>query len=385
MYINSTSVNNRICNSLYIENYGKNGKNIKSQGDKNVIEVNNFTDTGFGIDALFTQHEHMNRDISVSNDIQISSDNDNDNLKYSDKHINDNLDISNFLSETQIDDISKLKGKINTPLYYQDIMTQYTDHEDELDINSLKFSKPRVRIENTSHSSYEDLNELTLVKDLINFLDDTFSDKEYTKYMEDSFTKSKERGKEKMRTKTHKIKLNKTKVDKTSENFVHFHSNTIKPIETNNIKIEFKNSSTAFRLVQTDVKGKIFHSLIDTGASHCVMNYSLAKSLDLNIRPIKIKLCTVNGDDSSNTVGIAKLPFIIRDKDDRKILIEHEVLICQNTNNHAMIIGADLLFSHKSNMIDKDKWVINHLKTINNEKMNKCTYFNENKKGKRHK
>ena len=66
MYINSTSVNNRICNSLYIENYGKNGKNIKSQGDKNIIEVNNFTDTGFGIDALFTQHEHMNRDISVS-------------------------------------------------------------------------------------------------------------------------------------------------------------------------------------------------------------------------------------------------------------------------------------------------------------------------------
>ena len=47
----------------------------------------------------------------------------------------------------------------------------------------------------------------TYYKDLINFLDNTFSDKEYTKYMEDTFTKSKERGKEKMRTKTHKIKF----------------------------------------------------------------------------------------------------------------------------------------------------------------------------------
>jgi len=88
------------------------------------------------------------------------------------------------------------------------------------------------------------------------------------------------------------------------------------------------------------IKGQLYPSLIDSGASHSIINYDVIKNLSIPIRQEKFIVNTCTGSSNSNVVGTAKLQFILIDTLDQPYVFWHRFLVLKNTNNFYAMLEA---------------------------------------------
>ena len=114
-------------------------------------------------------------------------------------------------------------------------------------------------------------------------------------------------------------------------------------------------------------------ALIDTGASHSIINSDVLRNLNRKSEPINISVSTCNGTANNNVQGKIKLLCYATSSEDKNIAIRHTFLECLNTNGFSIILGADLLFSSQTNSISPEFWTIS--KQINYKPAPYIKYF----------
>ena len=219
------------------------------------------------------------------------------------------------------------------------------DSNENIIINAFKFPKPKHYVPNNFQAIPEKPIEQR-IKILSEHLDSNIIDKDLQNYLDQAMIHSTEKG------------LNKLKKKSTSTTNVHTIKSKPNMIKTS-VNCTITNNPGAFRLIELRIQGIKLLALIDTGASHSIINSDIVKRLGRISQLINISVSTCNGTAANNVQGKIRLACYANGSEDENICIRHTFLECLNTNGFSIIIGADLLFAHSTNSISADFWTIN--------------------------
>jgi len=169
---------------------------------------------------------------------------------------------------------------------------------DTLDLNGLKFVKP-PRDHGPNLFSQENIAYIDILHRISSQVDRHILPAHIQRFNE----KAEELIITKTREKNVKKQKKMIKIPETPQNEL------FEP-DLNHLEV---NSKTHFLMFNLQIQGRLYPSLIDSGASHSIINYDIIKDLSIPIRQEKFIVNTCTGSSNNNVVGTAKLPFILID------------------------------------------------------------------------
>ena len=112
-----------------------------------------------------------------------------------------------------------------------------------------------------------------------------------------------------------------------------------------------------FKLMSIILDDYIFSALLDTGASHSLINVEVLKQLGIAWTPQKmIVSCANDKKDEDNVCGKVKLKIKLKQTNGEYVFTTVKLLVLKSTNDFLMIIGADILFKRKNFQITEKFW-----------------------------
>ena len=244
------------------------------------------------------------------------------------------LTIENDLIKKTVEAEIEHNARLNTP-----------------EMNSMKFAKPRKYEPNNFESKYKfDL------EDRIHILSDRVDkhihfDEEEDEFFEKAAQFVTAHGTTKL------LKRNDKQIEKKKENNKKYANQGIKTeVESNNIEL----TSGTFRMIEVGIKNQCYYALVDTGASHSVINESIVFQQNIKYEPTKMKLSTANHEnDTNNVTGKIEVPIIMKDERNKDKVFTVKLLMMKNTNRFSVILGADVLFNKSKSSISEKTWTVN--------------------------
>ena len=215
------------------------------------------------------------------------------------------------------------------------------------EVNSMKFSKPRIRKTNDFQSKFapnilKDLQMMAQIADNFESCDSDF--KSYmNNLVQQQNIKHKARNKRK----------NESAIKKFAIQTRQLSSDNIDKLVSTNI-MNFQPGS--LRLITIEIKNHTFYALVDTGASSTIINKTVADKLHLKCQPIQLHMTTATGSSGDNCSGLTQLKFKTLSTENIPIYFSTQAVICKQTNNFDLILGSNLLFDNATSSIQSDFW-----------------------------
>ena len=231
------------------------------------------------------------------------------------------------------------------------------DENDLLSVNNMKFPKPRIKRVNDfkSENIVDDLDRLHQICRQIDQHEYTNKEKQFYENAI-SFVNN-----------TGRTKLNDRNKRANRKKMILEHSLTNKeeqPLDINSINLETGRFRTVKCIIGTKKQIKT-HCLIDSGASHTLINRKLIREIDcIEYENVKMTMNSAGcQNDTENVVAKAKIKLTLRDiHGDYKYFVA-KVLVLENTNDHNIIIGADILFNKNDTTLSNKHWTIKNHQT----------------------
>ena len=232
-------------------------------------------------------------------------------------------------AKSHLADVQNRAIKLRDPNFKQfnnDYPIQINVSTEKVDNFSMKFSKPRVLLENL----YPDWEEAqpALFKKFVSefaFPEDT---SKMGKFLDSAINYLKSRQKEKNK----KIDLN---LCLTASNL--YFANLC-----------FLTSKNNYFKVST---------LIDTGATNSLIHISVVNDLNLPFEPIKLNLTTASGTDTDAIIGLTHLKFILHDKNRKPFEYCTTFVVTTRLNNLSAILGAEILIGENKELTVTNKFM----------------------------
>ena len=183
-----------------------------------------------------------------------------------------------------------------------------------ININSYKFSKPRIYVAN----DYPDSGETVLER--LQYLAQNMGPKERTREYNDNVTRL--------------MQLSKP--------------NKIKKKPRTVVSINSINNGPTVKLIKLNLKDISITALMDTGSTHCLISAENYQKLTGNyFIPMKLHMKVAGHVLKDNVIGKANIPVEFKTNQNRNIIIILEFLIAHALNGYDAIIGADFLMNEK--------------------------------------
>ena len=206
-------------------------------------------------------------------------------------------------------------------------------------INTLKFPKPNRNIKNEFQSKY-DFSEMDTLKMLCLKADHGILQDFEKVFFNEAYDFVINQGQGKLRRRNKAAVENNKNIEKTfvSQNNIITTPGTFKsiPISINNFEL---------------------NALLDTGASHSLINESVLRQLGLSYEPRRMTVfCASAQKDDNNVCGVAKIKLDLRTTDNQHLRVKANMLVLRNTNGFSMIIGSDIIFKDEKFRITDKYW-----------------------------
>ena len=253
------------------------------------------------------------------------------------------------------------------------------------ELNTMKFPKPRIKVENTYKSKHE-LSTIERMHKICQHIDNNHQTNEEKEFYEKATDFVTNKGKKKLTDRNKRATVKKAELkNKLAERDI---------IETNTMT--FKAGD--FRKVQCTLGKRNLlqtHGLIDTGASHTCIPIDTLHKIDYeDYEEIKMSMSSAGAqDDENNVIAKTKIEVTIKDIENIDRHFHIKALVLRNCNNHAIILGADTIFNKSASQITNDKWIMTHkdtgrqieiplkivpIKTQHNDKIMRNKKYNNN-------
>ena len=231
--------------------------------------------------------------------------------------------------------------------------SRFINNEDDLlSVNNMKFPKPRIKRINDFKSNNM-VNDLDRLHQICRQIDQDEYTTEEKQFYEDAIKFVNNTGRTKLNDRNKRANRKKMILEKSLAN------NDSDPINVNSINLEAGKFRTVKCTLGNEKQIKT-HCLIDSGASHTLININLINKIDC-IEYEKVKM-TMNSagcqNDTENVKAKAKVMMTLKDTHgDHKHFVA-KVLVLENTNDHNVIIGADILFNKTDSTLTNKHWTI---------------------------
>ena len=127
--------------------------------------------------------------------------------------------------------------------------------------------------------------------------------------------------------------------------------------KTENNNIELKSGT--FRMIEVKIKNQGYYALVDTGASHSIINETIVHQQKIKFEPTKMRLSTANNEnDTNNVTGKIATSLSITDTKNKERIFNVKLLMMRNTNKFSLILGADVLFNKSKSSISDTTWTV---------------------------
>ena len=206
-------------------------------------------------------------------------------------------------------------------------------------IHTLKFAKPDPKIKNDFRSNFT-FSEMDTLKMLCQKADHGVLQNFEKNFFNKAFEFVKSQGQSKLR------KKNKTAIEKNKlieKTFISQNSIITTP--------------GIFKTIPVSIDNYQLHGLLDTGASHTLINEAVLRQLGLDYEPRKMTVsCASAQKDNNNVCGVTKLTLDLNTTDGGKLRAKANMLVLRNTNGFSIIFGSDILFKSKDFKITDEYW-----------------------------
>ena len=231
--------------------------------------------------------------------------------------------------------------------------SRFINNEDDLlSVNNMKFPKPRIKRINDFKSN-NIVNDLDRLHQICRQIDQDEYTKEERQFYEDAIKFVNDTGRTKLNDRNKRANRKKMILEKPLANS---DSNLI---NVNSINLEAGKFRTVKCILGNEKQIKT-HCLIDSGASHTLINMNLISKIDC-IEYEKAKM-TMNSagcqNDTDNVKAKAKVMMTLKDTNGDYKHFVAKVLVLENTNDHNVIIGADILFNKTDSTLTNKHWTI---------------------------
>ena len=230
------------------------------------------------------------------------------------------------------------------------------DEPDLLDMNNLKFPKPRIKKDNT-YKLQNTVPRLERLHQICRRLDNNEISKQEEEYYEDATDFVINKGTKKLLDRNKRATTKKNKLKRELSEHKISEENT----ESNTIEFKAGKFRKITCTIGTDKQIKT-QALIDTGSSHSIIGIKTLRKIDyLQYEKIRMKMNTAGARHNEENV-IAKTEIKITVTDNRNIdrHFKAKMLVLIDSNNNDLIIGSDILFNQSNSTITNDIWSIEH-------------------------
>ena len=184
---------------------------------------------------------------------------------------------------------------------------------DKSELNSYKFSRPRVYVKNCYES--DDTSELGHLKFISENVGPKSRTPAYNQFID------------------WQLQACKPKKGKKS-----------KPKSVSINSIDF--SSPSLKLVEFSVGKTPIEALVDTGSTHCLMSVDTFRKLNLSFRPLSLPMKVAGGVLQDNIVGLTSVVMTFLSPSG-EMQIPTDFLVAHATNGYQAIIGATILMNNE--------------------------------------
>ena len=203
-------------------------------------------------------------------------------------------------------------GTTRLPVQTSNTVQQNECSVHSTELNSYKFSKPRVYVAN----DYKSLDRTNL--DLLRDISLKFG------------------GKIKSKSYDHMIN------GLLATEFKRKRSKRLKPVVLNSIT----SSIGEMKMLQIHLNNQDVGALADTGSSHSLITVETFNRLKITyFEPVEMVMRVAGSSLKNNVIGKTTLDFLIYDKDRNPVKFVHEFLVAHHLNNYDAIFGADFLLN----------------------------------------
>ena len=236
--------------------------------------------------------------------------------------------------------------------------SRFINNEDDLlSVNNMKFPKPRIKRINDFKSN-NTVNDLDRLHQICRQIDQDEYTTEEKQFYEDAIKFVNNTGRTKLNDRNKRANRKKMILEKSLAN------NDSNMINLNSINLEAGKFRTVKCTLGNEKRIKT-HCLIDSGASHTLININLISKIDC-IEYEKVKM-TMNSagcqNDTENVRAKAKVMMTLKDTHGDYKHFVAKVLVLENTNDHNVIIGADILFNKSDSTLTNKHWTIKNSHT----------------------
>ena len=191
-------------------------------------------------------------------------------------------------------------------------INKFLRQQPTINLNSYKFSKPRVYVKNNYIS--DNISNIELLRDLSFYYGTKFRPESYNTYIVHMQSRNSKKNTRQLKGRV-TLNLNSTAVANMK----------MLPLEVNNSAIL---------------------ALVDTGSSHCLMSLSTFLSLGIpDFEPVTVLMRVAGATMKDNVVGRALIKFKLSIPDRGDIIYDQDFLIAHHINDYQAIIGANFLFN----------------------------------------